>query len=206
MGAIFDIKSNRFISFVLALSSILMMVIVCSDLIPNSVKYSNFYICTIGIILGMFSMFLCNNLVNTKLTNENMKKHNLLKLGIIIGIGLAIHNFPEGLAIGSGFEVSHEFGISIAIAICLHDFPEGIAMSVPMAQGGIKKNKVILYTMLSGITTGIGALVGSCIGNISEKMIGFALGFAAGAMLYIAVYELIPKIFELYKCIDIEQN
>ena len=45
--------------------------------------------------------------------------------GIIVSIGLAIHNFPEGLAIGSGFGASIKLGISPAIAICLHDIPEG---------------------------------------------------------------------------------
>ena len=104
-------------------------------------------------------MFWCNKLMNVKLFDKNSNIESLLKLGIIIGIGLAIHNFPEGLAIGSGFEVSQEFGISIALAICLHDFPEGIAMSIPMSHGGMKKNKVIFYTMLSGLTTGLGALV-----------------------------------------------
>ena len=39
--------------------------------------------------------------------------------------GLAIHNFPEGLAIGSGFEASIKLGLGLALAICLHDIPEG---------------------------------------------------------------------------------
>ena len=48
---------------------------------------------------------------------------------IVVGIGLALHNFPEGLAIGSGFGTSVTLGISLAIAICLHDVPEGIFQS-----------------------------------------------------------------------------
>ena len=46
-------------------------------------------------------------------------------LGIIVSIGLAIHNFPESLAIGFGFEASLRLGLGLAIAICLHDIPEG---------------------------------------------------------------------------------
>lgn len=200
-GAIFEIKSNKIISFILVLAAVLMIGIVSIDLIPSSIEYSDFFICTIGIILGMISMFLCSYLINSKLENLNMNSKSLLQLGVIVGIGLAIHNFPEGLAIGSGFEVSKEFGIALAIAICMHDFPEGVAMAVPMKQGGMKRNKVIFYTMLSGISTGIGALVGVCLGNISEKMIGLALGYAAGAMLYISVYEMIPKVIELYRSV-----
>ena len=54
-----------------------------------------------------------------------MGSGSLLKTGIIVGIGLAIHNFPEGLAIGSGFEASIILGLSLALAICFHDIPEG---------------------------------------------------------------------------------
>ena len=62
---------------------------------------------------------------NTQLNKADKTKSNLLKTGIIVSIGLAIHNFPEGLAIGSGFEASLKLGLSLAIAICFHDIPEG---------------------------------------------------------------------------------
>ena len=61
---------------------------------------------------------------NKSLNVEDKTKSNLLKTGIIVSIGLAIHNFPEGLAIGSGFEASLKLGLSLAIAICFHDIPE----------------------------------------------------------------------------------
>ena len=145
-------------------------------------------------------MFFCNEVVNDKISSFDITLNRasdktinrpsnriLLKAGIVIGIGLCIHNFPEGLAIGSGFEASNKLGISLAIAICLHDFPEGIAMAVPLKQGGYGKFKVIFYTALSGITTGLGALAGALIGNVSSEAIGLSLGFAGGAMLYIAL-------------------
>lgn len=69
-------------------------------------------------------MIICNNFVNKKLNVKHGSNSGLLKAGIIIGIGLTIHNLPEGLAIGSGFEASSTLGLSLAIAICIHDFPE----------------------------------------------------------------------------------
>ena len=67
----------------------------------------------------------------------------------------------------------------------LQNQPEGISMAIPMKNGGMKKSKVIFLVVMSGITTGIGALVGSIIGGISEEVISICLSFAAGAMLYI---------------------
>lgn len=62
--------------------------------------------------------------IEQKENSASLQKNNLLKTGIIVSIGLAIHNFPEGLAIGSGFEASLKLGLSLAIAICFHDIPE----------------------------------------------------------------------------------
>lgn len=129
---------------------------------------------------------------------EKVGSGSLLKTGIIVGIGLAIHNFPEGLAIGSGFEASIKLGLSLALAICFHDIPEGISMAVPMKNGGMSTFKVIFYVVLSGVTTGVGAFFGALVGGISQDVIAICLAFAAGAMIYIVSGELIPESNRLY--------
>ena len=200
IGCTFNNVSNKFLSFILSFASGLMMSVICFDLIPEAIEISNVLISIMGIFFGITGMVFCDLLVQSKFTNNKKNSsNNLLKTGIVVSIGLAIHNFPEGLAIGSGFDVSAKLGTSLAVAICLHDIPEGISMAVPMKNGGIAIWKVLLYVFLSGVTTGIGALVGVVIGNISQTIIAMSLGFAAGAMLYIVSGELIPESNKLYK-------
>ena len=188
IGVIIKRQSNKFLSFILAFASGLMMAVICFDLLPEALGISDITQVIIGTIIGIMSMIFCDVIVERKFNVDNKfdnNKNSLLKTGIIVSIGLAIHNFPEGLAIGSGFEASIKLGLSLAIAICLHDIPEGISMAVPMKNGGMKISKIIFYVILSGITTGIGAFFGAIIGSISEKIIAICLSFAAGAMLYI---------------------
>lgn len=207
IGITFKRNSNKFLSFILSLASGLMTSIVCFELIPEAIEISNICNVIIGIILGIILMIICDMFVENMFnksskfgnTNKFSSKSYLLKTGIIVSIGLAIHNFPEGLAIGSGFEASLSLGYSLAIAIALHDIPEGISMAVPMKNGGIKSSKVILYVVLSGVTTGIGAFFGALIGGISQSIIAMCLAFAAGAMLYIVSGELMPESNSLYK-------
>lgn len=204
IGGIFGIvikrNSNKFLSFILSFASGLMMAVICFDLIPEALGISSIYGVIFGVLIGIISMIFCDVIVQKKFnTKRYSSKNDLLKTGIIVSIGLAIHNFPEGLAIGSGFEASLRLGLGLAIAICLHDIPEGISMAVPMKNGGMKKSKVIFYVILSGITTGIGAFFGAIVGSISEDVIAICLSFAAGAMLYIVSGELIPESNKLYK-------
>ena len=201
LGVVIKKNSNEFLSFILSFASGLMMAIICFDLIPEALGISNIISIVIGVIIGLVMMIFCDIIVDKKFNTSKKFKgesNNLLKTGIIVSLGLAIHNFPEGLAIGSGLEASIKLGISLAIAICLHDIPEGISMAIPMKNGGMKASKVIFYVILSGITTGIGAFFGAIIGQISEEVISICLSFAAGAMLYIVSGELIPESNKLY--------
>ena len=197
LGIFIKKNSNKFLSFILAFASGLMMAVICFDLIPESLEITNITYSLLGIIIGIIVMFFCDLLVEKKF-NKNIElkenKNSLLKTGLIVSIGLTIHNFPEGLAIGSGFEASTKLGLGLAIAICMHDIPEGLLMSIPMKNGGMKPSKVIFYVILSGIVTGIGAFIGAIVGSISEQIIAMCLSFAAGAMLYIVSRRINTRI------------
>lgn len=223
IGVTFKNPSNKFLSFILQFAAGLMTAIICFELVPEALEISNISDVFIGIFIGIATMILCDNLIK-KMYNKRRDVHSssaknnslmrigcrgehcssvqsnsLMRTGIIVGIGLALHNFPEGLAIGSGFESSIKLGYSLALAIAFHDIPEGISMAVPMKNGGMTKIKAVILTLLSGVTTGAGAFVGAIVGGISEEIIGICLSFAAGAMLYIVSGELIPESNRIYK-------
>lgn len=135
IGIISKKNSNKFISFILSFASGLMLSIVCFNLIPEAMEIANTQTTVLGIILGVAVMILCDIIVKNIFSQNNSKTDNnksnnykaynsLLKTGIIITLGIALHNIPEGLAIGSGFETSKQLGLSLAIAICMHDVPE----------------------------------------------------------------------------------
>ena len=124
IGVSFKETSNRFLSLILSLASGLMLSIVCFDLIPESMEISNVTGTIWGVLLGAFCMMFCDALVQRKNRHDGINRNRLLKTGIIVSIGLALHNFPEGLAIGSSFDASIKLGYALALAICIHDIPE----------------------------------------------------------------------------------
>ncbi len=102
IGVVIKKHSNKFLSFILSFASGLMMAVICFDLIPEALGISSIGNVIIGIFIGIIAMIFCDLLVEKKFnTNKRFvqEKNTLLKTGIIVSIGLAIHNFPEGLAI-----------------------------------------------------------------------------------------------------------
>lgn len=191
--------TNRLLSTILEFSAGLMTSIVCFELIPQAFDLGGIPLTFIGIFSGILGVLLIESLIqkSPKLKKGN-RNSGLLRTGIMVGIGIALHNFPEGLAVGSGFEASVSLGLTITAAIILHDIPEGIAIAVPMRAGGVSRKRAFMYTVLSGLPMGLGALLGALLGEISQQFISGCLGFAGGAMLYIVFAELVPESKKLY--------
>lgn len=190
--------SNRYLSFILEFSAGLMTAVVCTELIPEAFESGGMLAAVGGAISGIVAILAIEKWLKD---SKMLKRQNhggsgrpeLMKAGVMVALGLALHNLPEGFAVGSGFKASTGLGITVTIIIMIHDIPEGIAMAVPMRAGGLSAIKAFTYTILSGVPMGLGALIGAALGGISEYFISICLGFAAGAMLYIVFAELVPE-------------
>jgi ZIP family zinc transporter len=116
----------------------------------------------------------------------------LIKSGLLIAAGIAIHNLPEGFAVGAGFSRSTEFGLFIAVAILLHNIPEGMATALPLCEGGMLKRDALRASILSGLVEPLGALLAAGFLEVFKGLLPGALAFAGGVMVFITLDELIP--------------
>lgn len=119
-------------------------------------------------------------------------------------LAVALHNLPEGMAVGvvvagwlTGNEsVSAAGALVLAIGIALQNLPEGAIISMPLRSNGMKKGKAFGYGVLSGVIEPIGAILTILLAELIAPTLPFMLSFAAGAMLYVVVEELIPEMSE----------
>ena len=117
----------------------------------------------------------------------------LMRTGMLVALGIAIHNFPEGIVVAAGYGHAAELGILVALMICFHNIPEGIATVSPLIQAGVPKWRAVGIATLGGLMEPLGALLGALIISISgASIVGWGLGFAAGVMTYVTIDELIP--------------
>lgn len=176
-----------------------MLAIVLMDLVPEAIETGNFSSALLGLLLGAALILILDLYLPHFHLFEGTEENNFIRTGILLGLGIALHNLPEGIAIGSGYMAAPSLGTTLAITIALHNIPEGIAMAAPLSAGGLGISRVFIYTILAGLPMGAGAFIGAAIGSISPVVLSLSLCFAGGAMLYIIFNELIPGAQELAK-------
>lgn len=114
--------------------------------------------------------------------------------GILLAIGLTIHNAPEGISMGVGFLAASALGIAMTFAIALHNIPEGLAIAVPLMQGDYSRKKIVIIAFLSGMAEPLACIVAIfTLQLVSVLVLSFFLSFAGGAMIYVTSDELIPE-------------
>ena len=116
-------------------------------------------------------------------------------------LSVTLHNIPEGLAVGVAFGALRNGmtpeglmgAISVALGIGLQNFPEGAAVSLPLRSRGYSRGKSFFLGQASGMVEPVAGVLGALLVKYVEAVLPCALSLAAGAMVLVAVHELIPE-------------
>lgn len=119
----------------------------------------------------------------------------------LLVLAVALHNIPEGLAVGVAFgaagagapAASVAGAVALAVGIALHNIPEGAAVSFALRREGVGRFKSFWYGQLSGIIELTACILGVVAVMAIEPILPYALGFAAGAMIFVVIEDIIPE-------------
>jgi ZIP family zinc transporter len=189
--------SDRFIAGSMGFASGVMLLVSFLNLFVESLELTSYLNVSLAFTAGSIIMIIIDlflpHLELGKREDGIIKKSKQLKPGMLILIGITLHNIPEGIVVSAGYSHLPQLGTLIAIAVFFHNLPEGVATAVSLASSGSRKRDILLATFISGLAEPFGALLGGTILiGASNEMIGLSLAFAAGVMTYITADELIP--------------
>ena len=109
-------------------------------------------------------------------------------------LAIALHNIPEGMAIGVSFANGDlSVGLPLTTAISIQDIPEGLAVALALRAVGLSALVSALVAAASGLMEPLGALVGMGISTGFAIAYPVSLGLAAGAMIFVVSHEVIPE-------------
>ena len=164
-----------------------------------------YLVATAGFLSGALFMWVSDKIVTFTRRKADIaggRTSERLHRIIMLMLSITLHNIPEGLAVGVAFGALQKGGsgaenlmgaISVAVGIGLQNFPEGAAVSVPLRREGYSRKKSFLFGQASGMVEPFAGVLGALLVVHVETVLPFALSFAAGAMILVAVHELIPE-------------
>ena len=160
----------------------------------------------VGFLLGALFLYYLDKKIPhlhlfEPLENAEGPKTDLKKTELLV-LAIALHNIPEGLAVGvafgalaHGIDIGIEIGgaIALAIGMGIQNAPEGFAVSMPLRRQGFSKLKSWQWGQMSAIVEPIFAVIGAAIVMLVYPILPYALAFAAGAMIFIVIEEVVPE-------------
>jgi len=189
----------RFMALTMGFAGGVMILVSFVELLQGGVETVGFGPAHLAFFAGMLGMFLIDFLI----PHEYMAEHHhaegngqgaLMKTGLLVALGIGIHNFPEGMATFAGALQDLSLGVAIAGAIALHNIPEGLAVSAPVYAATGSRSRALLWSFLAGVAEPAGAAVAALVlmPFLNDAVLGLMLAVVAGVMVFISLDELLP--------------
>ncbi len=188
--------SNRFLTILLSISVGTLLGSVFLQLLPEAASHKYTLKLPIYLMSGFLLFFVLEKFVHSRYEECKDKechdnKHNL---GLINIAGDGIHNFIDGLVIGSTYMISIPLGMAATVSIALHELPQEIADFGILLYAGFSRKKALFFNLLSAVTAMVGTVIGLLLSSKLTNFNSFILPFTAGVFLYIGASNLVPEL------------
>ncbi|MEW6172492.1 MAG: ZIP family metal transporter [Bacillota bacterium] len=181
---------KRAMPYLVGFAAGVMSAVALLEIVPTSLRLGGSYALFLGGTAGVLLLFLADAVLGHPPVNL---RASYQRLGWLLVMGIALHDFPEGMAIGAGGTVAAELGIFLALAVGIHNLPEGLINAAPLRLGGLSSARILWLNALLSLVTPAGTVFGIVVARRVPLLIPALLALAAGAMLYIVAKELTPR-------------
>jgi len=181
-------------SGLIGLSGGIMVAVVLLDLWPEALHYGGWAPTILGTGLGVIIIRYFETMMQLIPWYRQRNFSKSTKLGLLMGMGIGTHNFPEGVALGTMYIANPyiQYWGGLGLLMALHNIPEGMVMASALKLGKVRFSKIVAALFLVEVPMAVGAMIGAFVGQISGWAASMALGFAGGAMIFLVIQELLP--------------
>src|ERR1051325_3814568 len=195
-GGAFAFRYRRYLLYIMAASSGLLIGVAFLDLLPEVVELGRANgIATrslmITVILGFVAIFLLEKLTIIHSEKQHDAPGHHHNVGLVGALGLSFHSFLDGLAIGVGFQAGREVGFIVLMAVLAHDFADGLNTVTFMLATRNNRWRTLSLLVVNALAPVAGALCANVL-HIEPRIVAFQLAFFAGFLLYLGASDLLP--------------
>jgi len=151
----------------------------------------------LGVILGLLLILLGERFLSGReeVSIGQLEGAGAVKALMMIGV-MTLHSFAEGIGVGVSYGDGFAFGLFITLAIAFHNIPEGIAISAVLVPQGVPVWRAALWSIFSSLPQPLVAVPAFLFVSVFQPILPLGLGLAAGAMIWMAISEILPEALE----------
>jgi len=196
VGGFFTLNNKKRLNILMALAAGMLVGVSILDLIPESLHLGtdiNQNYITLSIVIGFLIFYILEHSMVVHSCGEDdcdADVHN--HLGSFGVLGLSIHGFLDGMAIGLGFEINQTVGFLMAIPIIAHSLVDGLNTVVILLKDKRTRAECINWLAVQSITPIFGFFASAYI-TLTKTSLALVLAFFAGLFLYIGGSDLLPE-------------
>lgn len=149
-----------------------------------------------GILLGALLLMMIDRIVPHEHFVKGLEGPDAraVKRAWLLVFAIALHNLPEGLAIGVAYGGTDAVSaLALTTGISIQDVPEGMVVALALRSVGYGRGTSAGLGVLSGLIEPVAAVAGAVLVGVSAGALPWGLAAAAGAMLYVISHEIIPE-------------
>jgi zinc transporter ZupT len=144
------------------------------------------------VLAGFAAFFLLNQVVSFHACGSGLT--HLHPVGTMALVGILVHSFFDGVAIGAGFGATEGTGRVVSAAVFAHELPEGAFTVAILLHSGMTRARAIGWGVVHGLLTPVGAIAAWPLeGGLDGRVLGALLGLSAGSFFYVASANLVPE-------------
>ena len=199
-GGAFAFRYRRYLLYIMAFSSGLVIGVAFLDLLPEVVEAAfreNLPIraLMVTVVVGFVSIFLLEKLTIIHSEKQHDAPGHQHHVGLVGALGLSFHSFLDGLAIGVAFSAGPRTGLVVLLAVVAHDFADGLNTVTFMlaAKNNAVRTGALLF--IDAIAPVAGAFCAGLV-RFDPRIVAFQLSFFAGFLLYLGASDLLPQVHQ----------
>ena len=134
---------------------------------------------------------------NHKHKNEKCHNEHLYHIGIVSSMAIILHNLIEGMSLYLVSSNNILLGLVLCIGIGLHNIPMGLIISSTLYNSNYSKKKTLNISLIVSISTFVGGIIMVILGEVNHIVEAILLSFTLGMLVYISIFELFHQIYHM---------
>jgi len=183
---------RKSIAAIYALCGGLIVGLICFEIAPEAVRLGDGFVFILGLVTGVILFKLLHSTFHRNLVHSGAhQKETFLHTGYLLALGIALHNLPMGIILGT---TSHSLiGTSILHTLVLHNIPEGIILFTPLFMVGLSVARFLSVLVGVSFPVAVGVFIGSVFEVDNPMVLAFFISLTIGTILMITVEEIFTE-------------